>query len=339
MNKKVTDITEEVRRENRRQVGRELKAIVLVAAVILAVNFVVQNRTVRDVFAGMWYSPSTQMTAMTEELELTSTGERILKATQPVLEARESFNEHCDSHESELSLLGCYTEGKIYVYEITEERLAASNKVTLAHELLHAAWERMSAGEREEIRGMLEELKRENEEWFQAELVAYTEEAQMEEVWTRAGTKLRNLPAELEAKYARYFQNRLKIVEFYEEYQAPFRELQARNEELRKLIFSMRDEIERERDGYLAAVAALDAEVDEFNRCADEAGCFATDEEFEERRAGLEEARAKLLEERERLNAKIDENNARVEEYEANQMMLGELTDAMNSNASSTEKV
>lgn len=333
MNKKVTDITEEVRRENRRQVQRELKAAIVVVAVMLAVNFVVQNRTVRDVFAGMWFQPSAQMATMAGELELTATGERILKATQPVLEGQESFNEHCDSHESELSLLGCYTEGKIYVYEITEERLAASNKVTLAHELLHAAWERMSFSEQEEIRGLLEEVRRENEEWFRTELVAYTEEAQMEEVWTRAGTKLRDLPAALEAKYARYFRNRLRIVEFYEEYQAPFRELQARNEELRKLIFAMKDEIERERDEYLAAVAVLDAEVDEFNRCADEPGCFATDAEFEDKRAGLEEARARLLKERERLNAKIDENNARVEEYQANQMMLGELTDAMNSNA------
>lgn len=333
MNKKITDITEEVRRENRRQVQREIKAVLLVAAVMLAVNFVVQNRTVRDVFAGMWFQPSAQMVTMTEELELTATGERILKATQPALEAQESFNEHCDSHESELSLLGCYTEGKIYVYEITEERLAASNKVTLAHELLHAAWERMSAGEREEIRELLEEVERENEEWFRAELAAYTEEAQMEEVWTRAGTKLRDLPAELEAKYARYFRNRQRIVEFYEEYQAPFRELQARNEELRKLIFAMKDEIEQERDEYLAAVAVLDTEVDKFNWCADEPGCFATDAEFEDKRAGLEETRARLLKERDRLNAKIDENNARVEEYQANQMMLGELTDAMNSNA------
>lgn len=339
MNKKVTDITEEVRQENRRQLRREILAVVVVATVMLAVNFLAQSSTMRDFYAGLWFSPSAEMVAMTEELELTATGERILKATQPALEAQESFNEHCNSHESELSLLGCYTEGKIYVYEITDKRLAASNKVTLAHELLHAAWERMSAGEREEIRRLLEEVKRKNEEWFRTELVAYVEEAQMEEVWTRAGTKLRDLPEALEKKYAKYFRNRLKIVEFYEEYQAPFRELQARNEELRKLIFSMKDKIEQERDAYLTAVAALDAEVVEFNQCADEAGCFATDEEFEERRTELEATRTRLLAERERLNAKIDENNARVEEYQANQIMLGELTDAMNSNASSAEKV
>ena len=339
MNKKVTDITEEVQQENRRQLRREILAVVVVATVMVAVSFLVQNSTIRDLYTGMWFSPSAEMEAMTEELELTATGKRILKATQPVLEAQESFNEHCDSHKSELSLLGCYTEGKIYVYEITDERLAASNKVTLAHELLHAAWERMSAGEREKTRELLEEVKRENEEWFRTELVAYAEEVQMEEVWTRAGTKLRDLPEELEKKYAKYFQNRLKIVEFYEEYQAPFRELQARNEELRKVIFSMKDEIERERDAYLAKVSELDAKVAEFNECADEAGCFETDEEFEEGRAELEEMRAQLLAERERLNAKIDENNARVEEYQANQMMLGELTDAMNSNASGAEKV
>ena len=98
------------------------------------------------------------------------------------------------------------------------------------------------------------------------------------------------------------------------------------------MIFATKDTIERERDEYLKAVEALDAEVAEFNECAEAAGCFETDEEFETRRAKLTEAREKLLEEREKLNAKIDENNARVEEYQANQMMLGELTDAMNSN-------
>lgn len=330
--KEVADITDEVRQENRRQVRREVVAVLVVTAVMLAVNFLVQSWTVRDLFAGMWFRPSEQMAALTEDLELTSTGKRILKATQPALEAKESFNEHCDSHKVELSLLGCYTEGKIYVYEITEEKLAASNKVTLAHELLHAAWERMGAGEQQEIRELLEEVRRGNEEWFQTELTAYAEGEQMEEVWTRAGTKLRELPEALEEKYARYFQNRLGIVEFYEEYQAPFWELQERNEELRKLIFAMKDEIERERDAYLVAVAELDAEVEEFNECAEEAGCFGTDEEFEAQRSLLETKRADLLAERERLNAKIDENNARVEEYQANQMMLGELTDAMNSN-------
>lgn len=332
MNKQVADITEEVRQENRRQMRREIVAVFVVAAVMLMVNFVVQSRTVHDFWAGLWYSPSEQMATLATELELTSTGERILKATQPVLEARESFNEHCDSHKTELSLLGCYTEGKIYVYEITEERLSASNKVTLAHELLHAAWERMGSSEREEIREMLAQVRSENEEWFATELEAYSENEQTEEVWTRAGTKLRELPEELEAKYAKYFRNRLKIVEFYDTYQAPFRELQARNEELRKLIFATKDAIERERDEYLKAVEALDAEVAEFNECAEAAGCFETDEEFETRRTELTEAREKLLEEREKLNAKIDENNARVEEYQANQMMLGELTDAMNSN-------
>lgn len=332
MNKEVADITEEVRRENRRQTRRELGAAVVVAGVMLAVWGLGQSFAVRDFFAGLGFSPSAQMAELVAGLELTPAGERILKATQPALEGKESFNEHCDSHETELSLLGCYTEGKIYVYEITEEKLAASNKVTLAHELLHAAWERMSASEQEEIRGLLAEVRRENEEWFLAELEAYAEQEQTEEVWTRAGTKLRRLPERLEEKYAKYFKNRLKIVGFYDAYQAPFRELRARNEELRKVIFATKDTIERERDEYLKAVEMLDEAVAGFNKCAEEAGCFATDEEFETRRAELTEAREKLLTEREELNVKIDENNARVEEYEKNQMMLGELTDAMNSN-------
>lgn len=333
MQKQVADITEEVRDEGRRQVRREVRAIVVVAAVMLAVYGLVTSRATQDFFAGAWFRPAEEVATMMQDLELTGAGERILKATQPAVEGKESFNKHCDSHKSELSLLGCYTEGKIYVYEITEERLRAANKVTLAHELLHAAWERMSEREQAEIAGLLTEVLAQNKEWFQSELAAYDEAEHTEEIWTRAGTKLAELPAALEEKYARYFQNRAKIVAFYEEYQAPFREISKRNEELKEVIFAIKDEIEQEREEYLAKVQALDAEVAEFNACAGAAGCFGSDAEFESRRARLNEVRSELLAERERLNAKIDENNARVEEYEANQMLLGELTDAMNSNA------
>ena len=331
--KEVADITNEVRRENRRQLRRELRATLVVAAVMVVLYWVVTSQLVQDFCAGIWFRPGEPVAAMMDELDLTATGRRILRATQPAIEGREDFNQHCDSHRSELSLLGCYTDGRIYVYEITEERLRASNKVTLAHELLHAAWERMGPSEREETQRLLAKVQAENAEWFQIELAAYEETEQTEEIWTRAGTKLGVLPAALEEKYARYFRDRALVVAFYEEYQAPFRELQDRNEELRQVIFATKAEIERERDEYLAAVGSLDEKVAEFNACAEEAGCFESDEKFTSERERLNQAREGLMAERERLNAKIDENNARVEEYEANQMMLGELTEAMNSNA------
>lgn len=209
--------------------------------------------------------------------------------------------------------------------------LVDSNKVTMAHELLHAAWARMGDEERAEVTDLLKQVQAENAEWFEAELSAYDETERLEEVYARAGTKLRNLPEKLEENYSKLFRNRQKIVAYYENYQAPFRRLQDENEALRTQIFKVKDEIEKERSEYLAQAGRLDAEVAEFNACADTTGCFSSEEEFRTRRNELETKQLTLDQTRQLLNAKIDENNARVEVYQNNQQELGELSGAMNS--------
>lgn len=304
--------------------------IVLGVAIALLIVEILQQPLIQDSWKGLWYEPSEKVTQIEEELALTGTGRRIFRATQPTLEDKDAFNEHCESHNREVSLLGCYTEGKIYVYEITRENLASSNDVTMAHELLHAAWERTSSSEKERIKELLEEVQQENEAWFEAELQAYKDESKLEEIWTRAGTKLRDLPDELERIYAKYFQDRLKIVAFYESYQAPFKELQERNESLKKEILATKEQIARERDKYLIEVAELDAEIEEFNECADTTGCFTT-REFERERERLTAEKARLEAKRDGLNERIERNNAKVVEYQENQLALGELADAMNS--------
>ena len=300
-------------------------------AVAMAAAQVLQSPLVRDTWQGLWYEPSEKVAALEEELELTGEGRRIFRATAPAIEGQDEFNEHCENHKAEVTLLGCYTEGKIYVYEITLEQLADSNKVTAAHELLHAAWARMGSGERARLKELLGQVEAENQEWFEAELQSYATQDRLEEVYARAGTKLRELPAELERHYAKYFRNRLKIVEYYENYQAPFRELQERNAELEAVILATKAEIATERNAYIAAVTALDAEIERFNLCAEEPGCFSA-ERFSAERQRLATAKEELDARREELNDKIEKNNARVLEYQENQAALGELSDAMNSN-------
>lgn len=311
-------------------------AAVLTVA-ILGVYFLGQQWAVQDWWKGLWFRPTEGVATIRDDLELTKSGQRILMATQPVLEGSEGFNTHCENMKTEVSLLGCYTEGKIYVYEVTMAELVDSNKVTMAHELLHAAWARMSERERAEVTEMLRRVQEENAEWFEEELSAYAEEERLEEVYTRAGTKLRELPEELEEHYGKVFQNRQKIVGYYENYQAPFRRLQDENESLKTQIFKVKDEIEREKADYLAQAEGLDAEVAEFNACANTTGCFRSEGEFQARRGELEARRQALGQTREALNAKIEENNARVEVYQRNQRELGELGEAMNSRVESVQ--
>lgn len=317
--------------------SREVVAVLVVTAVLLGVYALWQSRFVQDLWRGWRYEETAEVSEIKAELELTEKGERIFLATWPAVEEAEQFNEHCNSHRAEVSLLGCYTGGDMYIYNVKLDSLKDSNKVTAAHELLHAIWERMGTGERERIEKMLDEVKEENKEWVEAELDLYEDDEKTEELYTRVGTKLRDLPEELEGHYSEYFRDRTKIVEFYENYQAPFNELKARNEELKVEVERLGKEIEREREEYNQGMEKLKQEVEEFNKCAEEGGCFQSEAQFRRRRVELENSEKELEALRIALNEKIERNNQAVDEYQENARSLGELSNAMNSNVKKVE--
>lgn len=305
---------------------------IAIVVVVIVAGWVMRQPIVWDFWMGLGYEPSVEVEGIRDELELTSKGERIFAATRPEVEASEGFNEHCDSHDADISLLGCYTEGRIYVYDITMSELVAANKVTMAHELLHAVWERMGDWERREVEGMLREVYAEKREWFDEELEAYTEDERLEEMYTRTATKLEDLPEELEEHYAKVFRNRKKIVEYYREYEAPFVRLREEIDELEEKIEQVRREIERGKAEYMDGIAELDGKIESFNLCAELAGCFKSEAEFAKQRNALLSEKEELENLRARLNEQITENNERIMTYREKQTALGKLGDAMNSN-------
>lgn len=318
--------------------SRELVIILVASLVMIGAYAFLQGNLVRDWWRGFIYDESATVQEIRAGLALTARGERIFLATQPVIETAEPFNEHCNSHQLEISLLGCYVNDQMYIYEIKMAELKDSNRVTAAHELLHAVWDRLGKSERNKVEKLLEQVKTENSDWAKEELELYEEDERTEELYTRVGTKLREIPEELEEHYQQYFQNRSVIVDYYESYQAPFKRLQAECEELRQKITLLSEEIDQERLVYDNRLAAFDARVAEFNQCADTMGCFATQAEFLQQRNILETERTTLNEIRETLNAKIDETNTMVTEYQTKQAALGKLNDALNSNIEKLER-
>lgn len=308
----------------------------LVIVVVLALNWAIDQPVVWDFWKGLSYHPDETVQEIEEALELTGTGRRIFAATRPAVEEANGFNEHCGEHDDDVSVLGCYTDGQIYIYRITDEQLVLANKVTAAHELLHAVWERMGDSEKSDVKEWLDEVRKQNQEWFEEELETYGEDDEIEEVYTRAGTKLAELPEGLEKHYAKYFKNRARIVEMYKTYEAPFERLRSEIGELYDTIERVRMEIEGEREQYLRDVEALDARIEQFNSCANTVNCFTT-ERFNVERAGLVAEREALEVRREQLNQKIDENNTRIDEYAERQEMLGGLYDLMDSNIERVE--
>lgn len=308
----------------------------IVTVLVVVLCWMSDQPIIGDLWEGLSYRPDEAVQEIETALELTGTGRRIFKATHPVVEGGTEFNTHCGEHDDDVSVLGCYSDGRIYIYRITDEQLALANKVTAAHELLHAAWERMGDGEKNEVKVWLEEAREQQADWFKGELETYDDTDKMEEVYTRAGTKLAEVPEGLEKHYAKYFKNRARIVEMYKTYEAPFEALRSEISTLYDEIERVREEIAAEREQYSQDLDEINARIDEFNACANTVNCFTT-AEFNAQRSKLVDERAALELRRMKLNEKIDANNARIDEYRSRQDALGGLYDLMDSNIERVE--
>ena len=88
-------------------------------AIIAGLFLAIANREwIYDYFRGSSYEPVGEMARIREDLKLTDRGTFVFNATQPVLSGRESFNSTCRATDMEVAVLGCYTGGNIYIYNI-----------------------------------------------------------------------------------------------------------------------------------------------------------------------------------------------------------------------------
>lgn len=317
---------------------KEILGAVGAFVVLAIISQVLTSGLVSDWWRTLWYRPTAMVSAIEDELELTTKGWRIFASTQPVVEASEDFNYHCHSYDDEVSVIGCYVGGRIYIYEITLNELEAANTVTAAHELLHAAWERLPNLTKKRLTPILEQVYRGHREWFDEELETYDDDERIEEIYTRAGTKLAELPEKLERHYAEYFRNRQQIVAYYEAYEQPFKVLQDELDELETRILAEKAQLATERRQYEQRLMILDTKIDQFNACAEQAGCFQTDAEFQSQRQVLAGTQQELEKVRDDLNERISENNDRIAEYAEKSLQLGELHNSMNSNLTKAEE-
>ena len=272
-----------------------------------------------DFFRGKTYQPSSEMVAIRDSLNLTERGRFLFDASQPALNNEEDFNYNCQSDDEESAILGCYTEKNIYVYNITEERLKGIRELTTAHELLHAVYERMSVGERDAIRADLEKIYLNNLEALKEEIDVYDSEEQLEEIYVRVGTEIKDLTADLEEHFGTIFQDQDAVVDFYNSYIGVFKQLDNELDRLQAEMEDLNTKIDEGTDEYQRRAGQLDADIISFNSCAEVAGCFETEEKFNAKRN-------QLIAEQNALNALYDEIDGMINRY-------NELVEQYNNNA------
>ena len=203
----------------------------IVAMVLLAGWLYVSIRhgqDVRDWWELRSYTPSAEIASLAANTTMSDEGRTLFYVHDPQIEDAANFNKDCDTGEATI-VLGCYDGKGIYLFEVADERLDGIHEVTAAHEMLHAAYDRLSAKERAEVdRLTMNELAKLSDPRMLKVIAAYRErDASVvpNELHSIFATELRVISPELESYYRRYFRDRASVVAFSEKYERVFTDI------------------------------------------------------------------------------------------------------------------
>lgn len=201
-------------------------------------------------------------------------GRFLFYASEPSILAGPQFGQQCPvATEKTATILGCYAAQRIYVYDVTNSELDGIKDVTAAHEMLHAAYDRLSGPERQRVDTLVENeyatLKKDPNFAARVKLYDSIEPGQRDnELHSIIGTEIATISPELENYYRRYFKDRSKVTTLQQRYSSVFTQLQNQSAELIKYLNNLSDTIGTEESDYNTRVAALNAEITVFNRLA-----------------------------------------------------------------------
>jgi len=201
----------------------------LVLLVILGLAWF--NRTaLYDAYRLRDYTPPAEVISLADQTTMTDKTRRLFYVYHPVIEGSVSFNDNCSGGEKTI-VLGCYVSNRgIYLFDVKDERLNGIKQVTAAHEVLHAAYDRLSSSERQFVNQQL------NDSYSQLDNQRITETIESyrsagadvnNELHSILATELPTLTPELETYYARYFTDRQAIVKYSTNYEQAFTQRQA----------------------------------------------------------------------------------------------------------------
>jgi len=209
------------------------------------------------------YQPPSAIQQMANDTTMTAYARRLLYVNHPAVEDKAAFNQHCPDASKEAAVLGCFRGNRlgIYIYDVTDPRLAGIQQVTAAHEMLHQAYERLNTSERTRINALLRDYaKTITDQDLKDRLDVYrkSEPNDMDtEMHSLFGTEVATLPAALEAYYKQYFTDRQKVVTFHAQYRSAFIARTTQIEAYDQRIASLKPQIDAELQDLAAREASL----------------------------------------------------------------------------------
>ena len=326
----------------RRHLGRRIFGAVIFVLIVGGSAWAAYNQQfIVDQFTAWQYDLPAKLTILAKDSGLNDHGKFLLRASRAELNEREDFNRNCTMRESQAIVLGCFSSGRIFIFNVTDERISAVRAVTTAHEMLHAAYARLSRGERQNLDKLLEEQLAETTDQNLLDLLEiYTQtepDQKLNELHSLFGTEVEKLSPALEMYYKKYFSNRSQVVHLYQKYSQVFTDLHDRAQTLQQTLNTENAAIEAAIAQYNETTATLSSDIDKFNSCAQTLNCFASEAAFNAARAALVARQNALQAMAVQINNQINEYNASVAELNAIGIEAKGLNQSIDSHAPSID--
>lgn len=193
--------------------------------VIVALN----KQNIRDWWVLRSYQPPATVSSLADQIDLTPESRKFFYVNKPEIINDSRFIQACPSGSREKTIvLGCYHGNQfgIFILDVKDSRLAGVEQVTAGHEMLHAAYDRLSSSDKERVDKMLTDYyKTITDDRIKDTIEAYKVSEPNDipnEMHSIFGTEIPNLPPNLENYYSKYFKNRATVVGYSQRYQSEF---------------------------------------------------------------------------------------------------------------------
>ena len=305
----------------------------LLVIIVCVLAFFYGQRII-DIYEARQYFPTAQISKVTERISLTDRGKELLYASKPLVEDQELFNNNCNSTERTTAMLGCYYRKRIYLFNVQNKDLDGAIDVTAAHEMLHAAYDRLNLFEKIHVNNMITaEYDKIKDRSDIKKLMEYYSKAEpgsnINELHSIIGTTIISISPELEEYYKQYFSDRASVVSLNAKYNEVFRQVEAQGADLTEKLNKDSPVLQRDLENYESDRLQLEIDIDSFNSRVNSNG-FATRSSFETARATLVERSNDLNVRREEINQRVDVYNKNIEQLKALSLKVDQLNSSIN---------
>jgi len=269
-----------------------LNIIISLILIVLSLLIVANRQRIIDQITVWQFHATSAITALVDRAGMNSNGKFLYLASQPILDSTQNFNNECDRIENTTSILGCYSNSRIFVYDVTDQKLDGIREVTATHETLHAVYARLDSTEKAKIDVLLEaEYKKlENNKDYSDRMAFYarTEPGERDnELHSVIGTEIANINPDLEKYYDNYFSDRQKVVALNTKYSSVFINLKNHANVLLAQLNALSKSISSGTEKYNSDVKTLNSDIIAFNKRADSGSGFNSQSQFNSERAVL----------------------------------------------------